>query len=69
MANRRRSSLTSSNWRNVSSKRSTPLTRGAALYAILAVAVTAGVHLTFGQRTVPSVGIGTACYVILVNTL
>ncbi|MHB9849454.1 branched-chain amino acid transporter permease [Streptomyces sp. Tue6028] len=38
-------------------------------YALLAVAVTAGVHLAFGRRTVLSVGIGTAVYVVLLNTL
>ncbi|MBN6051747.1 AzlD domain-containing protein [Nonomuraea sp. RK-328] len=39
----------------------------ATLYALLAVAVTAGVHLAFGRRTILSVGIGTAVYVVLVN--
>ncbi|WP_433443889.1 branched-chain amino acid transporter permease [Nonomuraea sp. CA-141351] len=39
----------------------------AAPYALLAVAVTAGVHLAFGRRTILSVGIGTAAYVTLVN--
>jgi branched-subunit amino acid transport protein AzlD len=43
--------------------------RSDALYAILAAAVTAGVHLAFGRRTILSVGIGTACYVIIVNAL
>ncbi|MER7684559.1 AzlD domain-containing protein [Streptomyces sp. NPDC097610] len=38
-------------------------------YALLAVAVTIGVHLTFGRRTILSVGIGTAVYVVLLNTL
>src|SRR5690242_10519426 len=38
-------------------------------YALLAVAVTAGVHLAFGRRTILSVGIGTALYVVLLNTL
>ncbi|MFI0816271.1 AzlD domain-containing protein [Streptomyces sp. NPDC021098] len=38
-------------------------------YALLAVAVTAGVHLAFGRRTILSVGIGTAVYVALVNAL
>ncbi|WP_067818701.1 branched-chain amino acid transporter permease [Actinomadura kijaniata] len=38
-------------------------------YALLAVAVTAGVHLAFGRRTIWSVGIGTAVYVVLVNVL
>ncbi|MFI7442762.1 branched-chain amino acid transporter permease [Nonomuraea indica] len=39
----------------------------AAPYALLAVAVTAGVHLASGRRTILSVGIGTAVYVVLVN--
>ncbi|MEV0200988.1 AzlD domain-containing protein [Nonomuraea sp. NPDC050691] len=39
----------------------------ATLYALLAVAVTAGVHLASGRRTILSVGIGTAVYVVLVN--
>ncbi|MCX4594515.1 AzlD domain-containing protein [Streptomyces sp. NBC_01549] len=38
-------------------------------YALLAVAVTIGVHLGFGRRTILSVGIGTAVYVVLLNTL
>jgi branched-subunit amino acid transport protein AzlD len=38
-------------------------------YAVLAVAVTAGTHLAFGRRTILSVGIGTAVYVILVNAV
>lgn len=38
-------------------------------YALLAVAVTAGVHLAFGRRTILSVGLGTAVYVALVNAL
>ncbi|MFD8129474.1 hypothetical protein [Streptomyces mirabilis] len=38
-------------------------------YALLAVAVTIGVHLAFGRRTILSVGIGTAVYVVLLNTL
>ncbi|MER5532891.1 branched-chain amino acid transporter permease [Streptomyces mirabilis] len=38
-------------------------------YALLAVAVTTGVHLAFGRRTILSVGIGTAVYVVLLNTL
>ncbi|CAM04624.1 branched-subunit amino acid transport protein AzlD [Saccharopolyspora erythraea NRRL 2338] len=42
---------------------------GAAPYALLAVAVTIGVHLVSGRRTILSVGIGTACYVVLVNVL
>ncbi|MFC4013268.1 branched-chain amino acid transporter permease [Nonomuraea purpurea] len=40
---------------------------GTTLYALLAVAVTVGVHLAFGRRTILSVGIGTAVYVLLVN--
>ncbi|WP_020580385.1 branched-chain amino acid transporter permease [Actinopolymorpha alba] len=39
----------------------------ATLYALLAVAVTVGTHLAFGRRTILSVGIGTAVYVLLVN--
>ncbi|SOE53427.1 Branched-chain amino acid transport protein AzlD [Streptomyces sp. OV198] len=38
-------------------------------YALLAAAVTIGVHLAFGRRTILSVGIGTAVYVVLLNTL
>jgi branched-subunit amino acid transport protein AzlD len=38
-------------------------------YALLAVAVTIGVHLGFGRRAILSVGIGTAVYVVLLNTL
>ncbi|MFF7925217.1 branched-chain amino acid transporter permease [Streptomyces mirabilis] len=38
-------------------------------YALLAVAVTIGVHLASGRRTILSVGIGTAVYVVLLNTL
>lgn len=41
----------------------------AAWCALLAVAVTAGVHLGCGRRTILSVGIGTALYVVLVNVL
>ncbi|GAA0982679.1 branched-chain amino acid exporter BrnE [Acrocarpospora macrocephala] len=37
------------------------------LYALLAVAVTAGTHLAFGRRSILSVGIGTTVYVVLVN--
>ena len=37
------------------------------LFAIAAVVVTAAVHLLFGRRTILSVGLGTACYVVLVN--
>jgi branched-subunit amino acid transport protein AzlD len=37
--------------------------------ALLAVAVTAGVHLAFGRRTILSVGAGTAVYVVLLNAL
>lgn len=46
-----------------------------AWYALLAVAVTIGVHLGFGRRTILSVGIGTGTgtgigvYVILLNAL
>jgi branched-subunit amino acid transport protein AzlD len=39
----------------------------ATLGALLAVAATVGIHLTCGRRTILSVGIGTAVYVILVN--
>lgn len=46
------------------------LTRGMVTgCALLAVAVTAGVHLALGRRTILSVGIGTAVHVVLVNTL
>ncbi|MEU6576792.1 AzlD domain-containing protein [Streptomyces sp. NPDC046805] len=38
-------------------------------YALLAVAVTIGVHLALGRRTILSVGLGTAVYVILLNVL
>ncbi|MFE6175680.1 branched-chain amino acid transporter permease [Streptomyces sp. NPDC056464] len=38
-------------------------------YALLAVAVTVGTHLSFGRRTIVSVGAGTAVYVVLLNTL
>jgi branched-subunit amino acid transport protein AzlD len=38
-------------------------------YALLAVAVTIGVHLAFGRRTILSVGIGTGVYVVLLNVL
>ncbi|WP_369244202.1 branched-chain amino acid transporter permease [Streptomyces sp. R41] len=38
-------------------------------FARLAVAVTACVHLACGRRTILSVGIGTAVYVVLVNAL
>ncbi|MFE0249766.1 branched-chain amino acid transporter permease [Streptomyces sp. NPDC059010] len=38
-------------------------------YAPLAVAVTIGVHLAFGRRTILSVGAGTAVYVALLNAL
>ncbi len=37
------------------------------LYALLAVLVTAGVHLVAGRRTLLSVGVGTLTYVVLVN--
>ncbi|RPF31006.1 hypothetical protein EDD92_0823 [Streptomyces sp. TLI_185] len=40
-----------------------------AWYALLAVAVTIGVHLAFGRRTILSVGAGTAVYVVLLNSL
>ena len=43
--------------------------RDAALFAVLAVAVTVAVHLTCGRRTIASVGFGTLCYVVLVNAL
>ncbi|MFG2733631.1 branched-chain amino acid transporter permease [Streptomyces harbinensis] len=36
-------------------------------WALVAVAVTVGVHLAAGRRTILSVGIGTAVYVVLVN--
>ena len=39
----------------------------ATLDALIAVAATAGIHLTCGRRTILSVGIGTAVYVVLVN--
>ncbi|WP_188190377.1 branched-chain amino acid transporter permease [Nonomuraea sp. SYSU D8015] len=39
----------------------------AMLSALLAVAVTGGVHVASGRRTILSVGIGTAVHVILVN--
>ncbi|NEW40989.1 branched-chain amino acid transporter AzlD [Nocardia cyriacigeorgica] len=42
---------------------------GAALYALIAVAATAAVHLGFGRRTLLSVGIGTGVYVVLLNLL
>ncbi|MPY61151.1 branched-chain amino acid transporter permease [Streptomyces spongiae] len=38
-------------------------------FALLAVAVTVGVHLAFGRRTILSVGIGTAVYVVLLNAV
>ena len=38
-------------------------------YAPLAAAVTAGVHLAFGRRTILSVGVGTAVHVVLVNSV
>ncbi|MEW2396166.1 AzlD domain-containing protein [Streptomyces sp. NPDC046862] len=40
-----------------------------AWYALLAVAVTIGVHLACGRRTILSVGAGTAVYVVLLNVL
>ena len=42
---------------------------GGTWYALLAVAVTVGVHLAFGRRTILSVGAGTAVYVVLLNAL
>ncbi|VFA99176.1 branched-chain amino acid transporter permease [Nocardia cyriacigeorgica] len=42
---------------------------GATLYALLAMAVTAAVHLLCGRRTLLSVGIGTGVYVVLLNLL
>ncbi|MFF7186484.1 hypothetical protein ACFZAR_14805 [Streptomyces sp. NPDC008222] len=41
----------------------------ALLYALAAVAVTIGVHLVFGRRTILSVGLGTTVYVILLSAL
>ncbi|WP_276147117.1 hypothetical protein [Streptomyces sporangiiformans] len=38
-------------------------------YALLAVAVTIGVHLAFGRRTILSVGAGTAVHVVLVSAV
>ncbi|NUO43862.1 MAG: branched-chain amino acid transporter AzlD [Streptomyces sp.] len=38
-------------------------------YALLAVAATVAVHLAFGRRTILSVGVGTAVYVVLLNAL
>lgn len=38
-----------------------------ALWAALALTVTVGVHLGFGRRTLLSVGLGTATFVVLVN--
>ncbi len=37
------------------------------LWAAIAFAVTIGVHLGFGRRTLLSVGLGTATFVVLVN--
>jgi branched chain amino acid efflux pump len=37
------------------------------LDALLAVGATVGIHLACGRRTILSVGIGTAVYVVLVN--
>ncbi|PPF46042.1 branched-chain amino acid transporter AzlD [Pseudoclavibacter sp. AY1F1] len=37
------------------------------LWAAIALAVTIGVHLGFGRRTLLSVGLGTATFVALVN--
>ncbi|MEU0409381.1 hypothetical protein ABZ307_16420 [Streptomyces griseorubiginosus] len=42
---------------------------GGAWYALLAVAVTVGVHLSSGRRTILSVGAGTVVYVVLLNAL
>jgi branched-subunit amino acid transport protein AzlD len=39
----------------------------ATLHALLAVGVTIGIHLACGRRTILSVGLGTAVYVVLVN--
>ena len=39
----------------------------ATLAALLAVAATVAIHLSCGRRTILSVGIGTAVYVVLVN--
>jgi branched-subunit amino acid transport protein AzlD len=39
----------------------------ATLHALLAVAVTVGIHFACGRRTILSVGLGTAVYAILVN--
>ncbi|MDT0462249.1 branched-chain amino acid transporter permease [Streptomyces gibsoniae] len=41
----------------------------ALLYALVSVAVTIGVHLALGRRTILSVGLGTTVYVILLNAL
>ncbi|MBA2945692.1 AzlD domain-containing protein [Streptomyces himalayensis] len=41
----------------------------ATLYALLAVAVTAAVHLASGRRTILSVGIGTAVYALVNDPL
>lgn len=38
-----------------------------ALWAAIALAVTVDVHLGFGRRTLLSVGLGTATFVVLVN--
>ncbi|PPF77227.1 branched-chain amino acid transporter permease [Pseudoclavibacter sp. Z016] len=40
---------------------------GTALWAALALAVTVGVHLGLGRKTLLSVGLGTATFVVLVN--
>ncbi|MGW7294559.1 branched-chain amino acid transporter permease [Streptomyces xiamenensis] len=54
----------------VTSLRSTLTTAPGTLpYALLGVAVTAAVHLAFGRRTILSVGIGTAVFVVLVNAV
>ncbi|MEU1178665.1 AzlD domain-containing protein [Streptomyces sp. NPDC005820] len=36
-------------------------------YALLATIVTIAVHLSFGRRTILSVGVGTGVYVLLIN--
>ena len=40
---------------------------GHALPALVAVGVTVAAHLAFGRRTLLSVGLGTAAFVLLVN--
>jgi branched-subunit amino acid transport protein AzlD len=41
----------------------------AAMHALLAAVVTVVVHLVCGRRTILSVGVGTAVYVVLVNAV